>query len=162
MCLANRCGDIWENTMLRKISITALAAGVVCAVGVTAVLAQSSAIGARKDILKSFGGATREPGLMLRGEAPFDLAKVQAALKVYQDGAPKLPALFPDDSQTGGETKALPIIWTEKDKFNAIFTKLASDASAAATAIKDEASFKTEMPKVLGNCGACHNTYRAK
>jgi cytochrome c556 len=148
--------------MLRKISVTALAAGVVCAVGVTAVLAQSSAIGARKEILKSWGGATREPGLMLRGEAPFDLAKVQAALKLYQEGAAKLPALFPDDSQTGGDTKALPIIWTEKDKVVAIFTKLGADSAAALVAIKDEASFKTEMPKVLGNCGACHNTYRAK
>lgn len=147
--------------MLGKISIAALAAAAVCTIGATVVLAQSSAIGARKDILKSFGAATREPGLMMRGEAPFDLAKVQASLKVFQDGAAKLPALFPTDSQAG-DTKALPVIWTEKDKFAAIFAKLGADSAAAATAIKDEASFKTELPKVLGNCGACHNTYRAK
>ena len=29
-----------------------------------------------------------------------------------------------------------------------------------ATAIKDEASFKAEMGKVLGNCKACHDVYR--
>lgn len=147
--------------MLRMFSVSAIAVAAMCAVGVSGVVAQSSAISARKDILKSWGGATREPGLMLRGEAAFDLAKVQTALKLYQEGSAKLPALFPADSQTG-ETKALPAIWAEKDKFNAIFTKLTADAVAASVAIKDEASFKTEMPKVLGNCGACHNAYRAK
>jgi cytochrome c556 len=98
---------------------------------------------------------------MLRGEQPFDLATVQAALKVFAEGAPKLPALFPNDSQTG-DTKALPVIWQEQDKFKAIFTKLESDSKAAMTAITNEATFKTEMPKVLGNCGTCHTTYRAR
>jgi cytochrome c556 len=130
-------------------------------IGITAASAQGDPIEARKAILKTFGTAVRDPGLMLRGETPFDLAKVQATLKVFAEGSPKLPALFPANSQTG-DTKALPAIWTEQDKFNAIFTKLAADATAAGSAITDEASFKTEMPKVLGNCGACHNSYRAK
>ena len=130
-------------------------------VGITAALAQSSAIQARKDILKTFGPASRAPGLMLRGEQPFDLAVVQASLRVFAEGAPKLPALFPADSQTG-DTKALPAIWTEKDKFNAIFVKLETDAKAAMVAITNEATFKAEMPKVLGNCGACHTAYRGR
>jgi cytochrome c556 len=142
--------------MIRMLVIAATAI-----VGITAAAAQGNPIEARKAILKTFGAAVREPGLMLRGEAAFDLAKVQATLKVFAEGAPKLPALFPANSQTG-DTKALPAIWTEQDKFNAIFTKLAADSTAAGAAIKDEASFKTEMPKVLGNCGACHNAYRAK
>lgn len=136
-------------------------AAVLVSVGVTAAVAQSSAIQARKDILKTFGPASRAPGLMLRGEAPFDMAAVQASLKVFAEGSPKLPALFPDDSQTG-DTKALPVIWQEKDKFNAIFTKLEADSKAAMTAITNEATFRTEMPKVLGNCGTCHTAYRAR
>jgi cytochrome c556 len=86
---------------------------------------------------------------------------VQAALKIFAEGAPKLPALFPTDSQAG-DTKALPLIWQEKDKFNAIFTKLEADSKAAMTSITNEATFKTEMPKVLGNCGTCHDAFRAK
>jgi cytochrome c556 len=136
-------------------------AAALVSVGVTAAVAQSSAIQARKDILKTFGPASRAPGLMLRGEAPFEMAAVQAALKVFAEGAPKLPALFPADSQTG-DTKALPLIWQEKDKFNAIFTKLEADSKAAMTSITNEATFKTEMPKVLGNCGTCHTAYRAR
>lgn len=136
-------------------------AAALLSVGVTAAVAQSAAIQARKDVLKTFGPASRAPGLMLRGEAPFELAAVQAALRVFAEGAPKLPALFPDDSQSG-DTKALPLIWQEKDKFNAIFTKLEADSKAAMTSITSEATFKTEMPKVLGNCGTCHTAYRAR
>ncbi len=142
--------------MIRMLVVAAVAIA-----GIATASAQGSPIEQRKALLKTFGAAVREPGLMLRGEQPFDLAKVQAALKVFAEGSPKLPAMFPAGSGAG-DTKALPVIWTEQDKFNAIFTKLAADSTAAATAIKDEASFKTEMPKVLGNCGACHNAYRAK
>ncbi len=137
------------------------AAVLVLSLGVSAVLADSPAIQARKDILKTFGPASRAPGLMLRGEQPFDLATVQAALRVFAEGAPKLPALFPADSQTG-DTKALPAIWAEKDKFNGIFATLEREAKAAMTSITNEATFRTEMPKVLGTCSACHNSYRAR
>ncbi len=143
--------------MIGRLSV---AIALVC-VGVTAAIAQSSAIQSRQAILKTFGPASRAPGLMLRGEMPFDAAAVQASLKVFADGAGKLPALFPADSQTG-DTKALPLIWQEKDKFNAIFTKFEADTKAAMTSITNEATFKTEMPKVLGNCGACHTAYRGR
>jgi cytochrome c556 len=141
--------------MMRVLSVIAA-----IAVGATAVYAQSAAIGQRKEVLKTFGAAFKEPGQMAKGEAPFDLAKVQASIKTIVEGAPKLPALFPDDSKTGGETKALPAIWENKAEFNAIFTKLEADAKAAAVAIKDEATFKTEWPKIGANCGTCHKKFR--
>lgn len=127
-----------------------------------AALAQSAAIGERKSQLKAYGGASSTIGKMLRGEEAFALAKVQEGLKLFSANAKTLPALFPDDSKSGGETKALPAIWENKAKFTAIFAKLDADATAALAAIKDEASFKAEIPKVLGNCGACHTDFRAK
>ena len=137
-------------------------AATVCAlaVGATVVYAQSAAIGARQEILKSFGGAMKEPGGMAKGAVPFDLAKVQASLKVLSDGAPKLKGLFPDDSKEGGNTAALPAIWEKKADFTGRFDKLAADATAAAAAITDEASFKAEFPKIGANCGGCHKEYR--
>ncbi len=141
--------------MMRVLSVLA-----VLAVGATAAFAQSAAIGQRKEILKSWGGAMKDPGAMAKGEAAFDLAKVQASLKTIAEGAPKLAGLFPDDSKTGGETKALPVIWEKKAEFLAIFTKIEADAKAAAVAIKDEASFKAEWPKIGANCGTCHKTFR--
>ena len=129
------------------------------AVGATAVFAQSAAIGQRKENFKQMGGAMKDPGGMMKGEA-FDLAKVQASLKVLAEVAPKQKDLFPDDSKTGANTEALPAIWEKKADFTARFDKLAADATAAAAAIKDEASFKTEWPKIGGNCGGCHKEYR--
>jgi cytochrome c556 len=130
-------------------------------IGLGAAYAQSNAISERKDVFKGFGGALRPVGPMMRGEAPFELAKVQDALKTIAEGAPKVAKLFPADSGTG-DTKALPVIWTDNAKFMGLFARLEADAKAAQAAIKDEASFKAEMPKVLGNCGVCHNDFRAK
>ena len=54
----------------------------------------------------------------------------------------------------------LPSVWEKKADFLGRFDKFAADAKAAAGAIKDEASFKAEWPKVVSNCGGCHKAYR--
>ncbi|GGH26728.1 cytochrome C556 [Alsobacter metallidurans] len=143
--------------MLRIIIATAA-----IAIGATAVVAQSDVIAQRKDIMKSVGGATKDPGAMLKGEAAFDLAKVQKSLATYQDAAKKMPALFPDNSKTGGETTAAPKIWEDMAGFKAAFQKFEADATKASAEIKDEASFKANFPAVLKNCGSCHESYRVK
>jgi cytochrome c556 len=142
------------------IAALVLAAGTFAA-GTIGTNAQSDVVTQRTTILKTFGAGIREPGAMLRGEAPFDLAKVQAALAAIKTGAPQLPPLFPDAS-LGAPSKAQPLIATERAQFNAIFAKLEADATAAQAAITNEATFKTELPKVLANCGACHRQYQAK
>ena len=143
--------------MLRVMAVVAA-----LAVGATAVWAQNAAgIAARKDAMKAFGGAAKGPGGMAKGDAPFELPKVQASLKTIQETAVKAKGLFPDDTKTG-ETDALPAAFEKKTDLMARFDKLGADAKAAEGAIKDEASFKAEMPKVLQNCGACHNEFRKK
>jgi cytochrome c556 len=136
-----------------------LAAGAV-ALGVTAALAQANVIQQRQTIMKSNGDQARAVSGMLRGQAPFNLAQVQTALRTISENAKNLPTLWPENSKTGSETKALPAIWQRKADFEQRLTKLGQDAQAASAAIKDEATFKTEMPKVLQNCGGCHETYR--
>ena len=136
-----------------------IAVAAMLAVGTTAALSQSAAIGQRIDVMKGAGAAAKATGAMMRGEAPFDLAKVQAALKTYSEAATKMPTLFPDDSKTGGDTKALAIVWEKNSDFKAAWAKFGADAAAATTAIKDEASFKTEWPKVMSNCGGCHKVF---
>jgi cytochrome c556 len=124
-----------------------------------AALAQGDPVQQRKDAMKAVGAATGPVGRMLQGAEPFDLAKAQNALTVYINTSKTAPALWPAGSDKG-ETRTLPAVFAEKDKFNGIFAKWGADATAAQAAIKDEASFKTEMPKVLANCGACHTPYR--
>lgn len=140
--------------MLRVATVLA-----VLAVGATAVYAQSAAIGQRKEAFKAMAGAAKEPGGMIKGDIKFDAAKVMAALATYKAQATKLKDLFPEDSKTG-ETDALPVIWTKKADFVGRFDKFIADATAAEAAIKDEASFKAEWPKVMGNCGGCHKEYK--
>lgn len=132
------------------------------AIGVTAAIAQSDVVEQRQNLMKQMGAQTRPIGGMLRGQEPFDLAKVQAGLKVFSENAEKAATLFPESSKDAPKTEALPAIWENKAKFDSIMTKLSQDAKTAMASIKDEASFKAEMPKVLQNCGACHNDFRKK
>lgn len=136
--------------------------GAALVIGVTSALAQGDPIAERKKLMKAQGAAARDPSLMLRGDQPFNLQKVQASLKVLVDTNKALNPLWPDNSKTGGETEALPAIWEQRDKFDAALAKLGNDSQAALTAIKDEATFKAEFPKVVQDCNACHNTFRAK
>ena len=141
--------------MLRVMAVVAA-----LAVGATAVWAQNAAgIAARKDAMKAFGGAAKGPGGMAKGDAPFELPKVQASLKTFEETAVKAKGLFGDDTKTG-ETDALPAAFEKKADLFARFDKLAADSKAAAGTIKDEATFKAEWPKVLSNCGGCHKEYR--
>jgi cytochrome c556 len=143
--------------MLRVVAglaLLTLGAGVVSAQN-TAVIKQ------RQDLMKGNAEATKAPTAMMKGEAPFDLAKVKASLKTFQESSVKLKSLWPDDSKTGADTRALPAIWTNVKDYLDWFDGFAKDAKAAEVAIKDEASFKTEWPKVVDYCGSCHKDYRA-
>lgn len=139
----------------------AVAAVSFSAIAATAVVAQSDVIKQRQTLLKQFGDVTKPVGGMLRGSVPFDLATVQAALDIYAKNAKVLPTLFPVGSDTG-DTEALPTVWSKNAEFVALYAKLGSDATAARTAITDEASFKANFPGVVKNCGTCHDTFRKK
>jgi len=150
---------------MRKIKIalaTALALGGIAG-GALAQKAAGDPIALRQGHFKELGAAVREPGGMLRGQVPFSLEKVQDSLRVISANAVKNLELFPDSSRTTtAKTEALPAIWERKAEFTALFNKMDTDAKGALERIKDDASFKTEFPKVLANCGACHNSFRVK
>lgn len=145
---------------MNRLTLTALAATIAAIVATGASAQNLEVIKARKGLLKEMMDATKGPGAMLKQEAPFDMAAVKAALAKYQENAPKIAKLFPDDSKTGGETEALPALWENKDDVMQRFEKLAADAKAAEGKITDEFTFMDEFPKVVGNCGACHKKYR--
>jgi len=142
--------------MLRFACLAALVA-----VGATAVYAQNlSIIKERKSHYEAMGKSVKEPNAMFKGDAEFDLAKVQKALKVIQEKAAIIPKLFPDDSKTGGDTEALPKIWEEKADFVDRFKKLGEAAKAAEAKITDEESFPDTWKELLGICSACHKKFR--
>lgn len=144
--------------MSRRILV--IAAAFATAFAATAVMAQAEVVKQREALMKELGNATKPVGGMLRGSVPFDLATVQAALDTYAKNAKALPALFPAGSGEGSE--ALPAIWERKAEFDALFVKLAADATTARAAITDEASFKANFPGVIRTCGTCHDSFRKK
>ena len=133
------------------------------AFGATALVAQSDPIAARKALMKKNGDEAKAGAAMAKGEAPFDQTKAHAIFATFADSAGKMPALFPDNSKTGGDTAALPAIWENKADFNARFEKFGKDSKAAQSAVKDVDTFKSTWgPLLKDNCGGCHEKYRQK
>jgi cytochrome c556 len=131
------------------------------ALGIGVAVAETDPIAIRREIMKGVGSATGDLGKMAKGEAPFDLTKVRAALKTYADASAKMTNLFPDNSKQGGETHALPKIWQDKADFNARFDKFGKESMAAESTIKDVATFRPTFTALAKNCGGCHELYRA-
>ena len=138
---------------------TALAVAVL-AFGATALVAQSDPIAARKALMKANGDQNRVATEMLEGKRPFNLDEAKKVLATFAETGEKAPALFPDDSKTGGDTAALPAVWENKSDFQAKLAKFAHDSKAALDATKDLDSFKVQITEVRKNCGGCHQTYR--
>ena len=134
----------------------------VLAFGATALVAQTDPIAARKALMKANGDQNRVATEMLEGKRPFNLDEAKKVLVVFAETGEKAPALFPDNSKTGGDTAALPPIWENKTDFNARLAKFASESKAAGDATKDLDTFKVQMTEIRKNCGGCHQTYRKR
>ena len=113
----------------------------------------------RKDAMKSIGKAWQGACRYGQGRCSPSSSRRPGLAEVHPGNCRQGKGLFPDDTKTG-ETDALPAAFEKKADVLARFDKLAADAKAAESAIKDEASFKAEWPKVVSNCGGCHKEYR--
>jgi len=138
----------------------AFAAIFVVTAAVTA-LAQSDPIAARKALMKENDQNAVIVVRMMRGMAPFDAAKVDAAFGQWADTAQKLPGLFPDSSKTGQKTRASSKIWVTKADFDAkaaAFGKVVADNREKAKASLD--GLRAAIPAIGKTCDACHRDYR--
>ena len=72
-----------------------------------------------------------------------------------------LLGLFPKNSKEGFKTGSLPIIWDEKDSFNALMQKSSDDMVKLTTVIETTDDVRGTIGKLMwGNCKACHGKYR--
>jgi cytochrome c556 len=137
------------------------AAALVAAATATAVLAQSDPIKARMALMKGNIDNARAMTQMVRGQQPFDPARVEAAFAQWAETAEKLPGLFPPESKTGGKTRAAPAIWENKKDFDAkaaAFAKVVADNRAKAKQSLD--GLKVAYKAVGDACSNCHEDYR--
>ena len=69
---------------------------------------------------------------------------------------------FPENTQEGFKTEALPSIWENKDEFNALMQKASSDMIELTKAINTVKDFqKIQKELMWNNCSSCHNRFRA-
>ena len=139
----------------------------VIALGVAAATAQNDAIAARKKLMKANGDQAKIGLAMVKGEAPFDLAKAQEIFATWAESSDKAPALFPpnsiDEATADDPYSASPEIWQNLDDFKGRLAKLGTDAKAAEASVKDLESFKAAFGPIGKNgCGGCHEKYRLK
>ncbi len=143
--------------------IRAVFAVVVIALGASVAMAQQDPIAARRALMKANGDQAKIGADMMKGETPFDLDKAKKIFATFEDAAAKMPALFPDNSKTGGDTAADPKIWENMDDFKARFAKFGANAKEAAGKVTDLDSFKAAFGNIGKNdCGGCHQNYRIK
>src|SRR4029077_16542113 len=132
--------------------------------GVTAAGAPScpDIIDKRQTLMKKSGAEAKIGSEMIKGERPFDMAKVREIYAAFADDATQMPTLFPDCSKTGNKTTAAPAIWQKMDDFKAAISKFATDIKAAQDSTKDVDTLKAGFQTIGKNCSNCHQTFRVK
>jgi cytochrome c556 len=150
--------------MKGKQMIRTLLATAVIGIGIATVAAQQNPIEARKALMKENGryGYGVLPR-MVRGQDPYDQAKVDAGFAVFIDTAQKLAPLWPADSKPVpplGDYSSSPKIWENKADFEARLAKFARDAAEQRPKATSLDGLKAAFPVVRKNCDDCHDLYR--
>ena len=107
---------------------------------------------------KNYSTAKRVQSFSSNGD--FD--KAIELMKEMNENYITLLDLFPENSKEGFKTEALPIIWEEKNAFNALMQKSADDMIKLTSIIEDSDDIRGTLGKLMwANCKACHSKYRA-
>ena len=110
---------------------------------------------------KNYSTAKKVQTFATKGE--FDKAKT--LMLEMSENYKTLVNYFPDNSKEGFKTEALPIIWENKDEFNALMNKSANDMIKLTSLIEDTENgdeVRAVLTKMMwNNCKACHSKFRA-
>jgi len=110
---------------------------------------------------KNYSSAKRVQALSSKGE--FEKAK--SLMIEMSENYKTLIEYFPDNTKEGFKTEALPIIWENKDEFNALMNKSSNDMIKLTSLIEDTENgdeVRAVLTKMMwNNCKACHSKFRA-
>jgi cytochrome c556 len=127
-------------------------------------IAYADVIEDRQAIMKEKNGASMGVlGKIAKGEMAFDADAVMNAFVTMREGTEGFAELFPEGTQTGGDTTASPAIWSDMEGFRDQLAEFHADLDAAIAA--EPANMEEFMPvfqEVAGNCQDCHQDYRVK
>ena len=107
---------------------------------------------------KNYNTAKKVQSLSSNGD--FDDAKI--LMLEMSENYKNLKEMFPDNSKEGFKTESLPVIWEEKDAFNALMQKASDDMIKLASTIEETDNVRGIIGQLMwSNCKACHSKYRA-
>ena len=107
---------------------------------------------------KNYNTAKKVQSLSSNGD--FDDAKI--LMLEMSENYKNLKEMFPDNSKEGFKTESLPIIWEEKDAFDALMQKASDDMIKLASTIEETDNVRGIIGQLMwSNCKACHSKYRA-
>ena len=90
-----------------------------------------------------------------------DFEKAKSLMMEMSKNYKDLLEYFPENTKEGFKTEALPIIWEEKDAFNALMKKASDDMVKLASVIEDSDDIRSTLKQLMwSNCKACHSKYR--
>ena len=115
-------------------------------------------IKARKALFsKNYSTAKRVQALSSKGD--FDRAK--ELMIEMSENYKTLLGLFPENTKEGFKTESLPIIWEEKDAFNALMQKSSDNMIKLTSVIEDSDDIRATLQEFMwSSCKACHSKYR--
>ena len=106
---------------------------------------------------KNYSTAKRVQSFSAKG----DFEKAKKLMIEMSENYKVLLDLFPDNTQEGFNTEALPIIWEEKDSFNALMKKASDDMLKLTSLIEETDDTRGTIKQLMwSNCKACHSKYR--
>lgn len=150
--------------MPRLLILAALSLAVLLAsLAAAAQVRPEDAIAYRQSVFKMVFWNFGPMGAMVRGQRPFDAAEFERrALRVANLSNQALEG-FPEGSDTGAPTDALPAIWTNRADFEAKMLNWRREARALYEVARsgDEAAIRTQFQATAAACKACHDVYRA-
>lgn len=120
----------------------------------------ADAVKYRQSALSVMGTHVGRIGAMVNNRVPFDAAQLQANAEIVAMLSTLPWAGFVDG--TGEGTKAKPVVWTQRAKFDSAATNM-QDAVAklnAAAKTGDQGQIRTAFGAVGASCKACHDDYR--
>ena len=150
--------------LVSAIGLLAAAAGVYAQQGVAPAKAED-AIRYRQSSLFVMNQHFGQIAAMVRGDRPFDAAVATShAETVDRMGHLPWDAFFVTGANQGGNTRAKPEVFTQRDKFMEGAKRLNGETAklVAATKSGDAGAVRTAFGGVGAACKACHEPYRAQ
>jgi cytochrome c556 len=113
----------------------------------------------RSALMKEIGDQMRGLAPMFRGESPYDAADVRARAEAIAERAgERIATLFPEGTLRD-DSRALPTIWEEWERFEALSGLLEERArTLAAAADGDDA--RRAFGEFANTCRNCHTDFR--